>query len=369
MLRPGTDTGKTGTNGNALPGFLSTIVQLCAGTEVLTRIYKTSPGRAVWRFFLLTILCAVLAAIIGTVILRGPFSRTGQALDEEIGAFEFSPQKISLAKAPDTPRHLRLSGAVLEYFPGDTFTREDFNAERTTDFGFTILSRGMACWMTDPVLNRNGEDIYIVLFLSASELYADASVSDDQTMLYQMELLPGPEFAKKLRDKFGSRTEHAETAESEETAGNGETAEPGKIAENKVKQEQPVRITGSQIIRKVLETITALILLKTFFRNFAGIGLIILLVSLIQYLRASTLPKGISYKNVLTIMIYSTFPAQIAATLLDAAGLDSYLPLLTFNLLFVCIFFVYQIFAFRAVMRKVCPQNDRKDDDFSDSDF
>ena len=36
---------------------------------------------------------------------------------------------------------------------------------------------------------------------------------------------------------------------------------------------------------------------------------------------------------------------------------------------FVGIFFVYQFFAFRAVMNKVCPQPERKDDDFDDSDF
>ena len=111
--------------------------------------------------------------------------------------------------------------------------------------------------------------------------------------------------------------------------------------------------------------LTAVILLMTFGRNFLETGLIILLVSLVQYLRASTLPKEIIFRNVLTIMIYSTFPAQIFATLFDAAGGGRYI---SFQLLFVGIFFVYQIFAFRAVLRKVCPQIDRKDDT-DDSDF
>ena len=42
---------------------------------------------------------------------------------------------------------------------------------------------------------------------------------------------------------------------------------------------------------------------------------------------------------------------------------------ISFQFLFVGIFFVYQLFAFRAVIKKVCPQIDRKDDDFDDSDF
>ena len=63
---------------------------------------------------------------------------------------------------------------------------------------------------------------------------------------------------------------------------------------------------------------------------------------------------------------FTTFPAQIAATLFDAAGGGRFI---SFQLLFVGIFFVYQLFAFRAVIRKVCPQIDRKDDDFDDSDF
>ena len=364
MLRPGTDTGKSGTDGNALPGFLATTVQLCAGTEVFTRIYKSSPGRAVWRFFLLTVLCAVLAAIVGTFILRGTFNRTGQAFDEEIGAFEFTPQNISFAKDPDTPRHLRLSGAMLEYFPNGTFTREDFNADRTTDFGFAVFPAEMIVWGTNEMIEKDGENVFVVWNLPASALYEKA-LSENQPILIlldllsarQPELLSGPEFAKKLQVKFGSSAEKTDTAGNEDTAGNAE------------KEAQAIRITGSQIIISTLDMITAVILLTTFFRNFIEIGLLILLVSLIQYLRASTLPKGIAYRNILTIMIYSTFPAQIAATLLDAAGMESYLPFLSFNLLFVCIFFVYQIFAFRTVMKKVCPQNDRKDDDFSDSDF
>ena len=53
-------------------------------------------------------------------------------------------------------------------------------------------------------------------------------------------------------------------------------------------------------------------------------------------------------------------------TLFDAAGGDRYIQ---FQFLFVGIFFVYQLFAFRAVMKKVCPQIERKNDDFDDSDF
>ena len=63
MPLPGTDTGST-------PGFLATTVRLCAGTKVLTEIYASSPARAVWRFFLLTILCSVLASIVGTFVQK-----------------------------------------------------------------------------------------------------------------------------------------------------------------------------------------------------------------------------------------------------------------------------------------------------------
>ena len=132
------------------------------------------------------------------------------------------------------------------------------------------------------------------------------------------------------------------------------------------KAEPAVSVTGSQAASFALSLLTAIILLTTFARNFLEIGLIVLLVSLIQYLRASTLPKGIIFRNVLTIMVYSTFPAQIFATLFDAAGGARFI---SFQILFVCIFFVYQLFAFRAVMKKVCPQPERKDDDFDDSDF
>ena len=94
--------------------------------------------------------------------------------------------------------------------------------------------------------------------------------------------------------------------------------------------------------------------------------MLVFLVSLIQYLRASTLPKGVVFRNVLTIMIYSTFPAQIFATLFDAAGGGRFI---SFQLLFVFVFFFYQLFAFRTVLKKLDPHFGSKDQDGFDDDF
>ncbi|MBR6240074.1 MAG: hypothetical protein IKQ82_01305, partial [Lentisphaeria bacterium] len=96
------------------------------------------------------------------------------------------------------------------------------------------------------------------------------------------------------------------------------------------------------------------------------ISLLVFLVSLIQYLRASTLPKGVVFRNVITIMVYSTFPAQIFATLFDAAGGGRFI---SFQLLFLFVFFFYQLFAFRTVLKKLNPQLGSKDQDGFDDDF
>ena len=345
MTQPGTNAGST-------PGFLSTVVRLCAGTDVMTEIYGSSPARAGWRFFLLTLLCAVLAAVLGTFVQKGAFERAGCALDEEIGAFVFTPETISFQKDPDTPRRLKLPYITLEYYPGDTFTSNDFNVGRTSDFGFIILPGGMASWS---MVNWKGEDVFHVKPLSAAVLYAglsdrtSANAMNDMKDLYSPgEMFSGPGFAEMLKKKFSApKTKPAD----------------GKAA---AEDTPAVLTTGSQAAQLAISMLTAVILIKTFGRNFLTIALLIILVSLVQYLRASTLPKGLEYRNVLTIMIYSTFPAQIAATLFDAAGGDRFI---SFQILFVCIFFVYQIFAFRAVMKKVFPQPERKDDDFDDSDF
>ena len=57
-----------GTNTGSAPGFLTTTVRLCAGTKILTEIYDSSPARAIWRFFLLTILGSIMAAVVGTIV-------------------------------------------------------------------------------------------------------------------------------------------------------------------------------------------------------------------------------------------------------------------------------------------------------------
>ena len=341
MPQPGTNTGST-------PGFLATTARLCAGTKIMTEIYESSPARAIWRFFLLTILCSIMAAVVGTLVQKGVFERAGRNLDEEIGAFEVTPETISFRKEPDTPRRFKLPYITLEYYPGDTFTSEDFNADRTSGHGIVILPGGLASWAS---VNWNGEDVFYASFLPASMLYASLSGgknTDLNSIGARWEMFSGPGFAETLKKEFAApKSKKADKASQAENA-------------------DPVLTTGSQAASFALSLLTAIILLSTFARNFLEIGLIVLLVSLVQYLRASTLPKGIIYKNVLTIMIYSTFPAQIAATLFDAAGGDRFI---SFQILFVGIFFVYQLFAFRAVIRKVCPQIDRKDDDFDDSDF
>ncbi|MBQ7732289.1 MAG: hypothetical protein IJT68_10675 [Lentisphaeria bacterium] len=337
-----------GTNTGSAPGFLTTTMRLCAGTKIMTEIYESSPARAVWRFFLLTVLCSIMAAVVGTLVQKSVFERAGRNLDEEIGAFEVTPETISFQKEPGTPRRFKLPYITLEYYPGNTFASEDFNAGRTSDHGIVILPGGLASWAS---VNWKGEDLFYASFLPASMLYASLSGgknADLNSIGARWEMFSGPGFAETLKRDF---------------------ATPGKNAENAAPSEEsaaPVLTTGSQAASFALSMLTAIILLTTFARNFLEIGLIVLLVSLVQYLRASTLPKGIIFRNVLTIMVYSTFPAQIAATLFDAAGGDR---IISFQLLFVGIFFVYQLFAFRAVIRKVCPQIDRKDDDFDDSDF
>ena len=374
---------KPGATG-APPGFFATTVRLCAGTKIFPEIYRTSPGRAFWRFFLLTLLCAILAAVVATLVQGKTFRQTGQALDEEIGAIVVTPEKITLQKDPDTPRRLRLPYAMMEYFPGDTFDRKDFNADRVTDIGFVILPGGLATWSTG---NWKGENIFNASFLPAESVFAMFSSGKMQDGLVpSWGMFSGPGLAETLKKKFSppaGKPENAADRHSAETddktaaAGDeaGTDAESGAAAEagNEEKAGTPggkpngprILLTGSDLARSALSVLTFATFLMTFFGNFFQIGLIILLVSIVQYLRASTLPKGITYKNVLTIMIYSTFPAQIVATLFDAAGATG---LLSFQLLFVCIFFVYQIFAFRAVVSKVCPPPDRRDD-FDDSDF
>ena len=357
-----------GNNAGAAPGFLSTTFRLCAGTGVMTDIYQSSPARAIWRLILLTVLCAIMASVIGTYVQKGVFERAGRNLDEEIGAFVVTPDLISVQKDPDTPRRFKLPYVTLEYYPGNTFTSEDFNVDRTSDHGIVILPGGLASWAS--VYWKN-EDLFYATLLPASMLYASLSSeknADAGDFGAHWEMYSGPGLAETLKKEFAAPGAGRNvTVKEDGTVWSHNLAfHPDGTVEWGSKAEPAVSVTGSQAARFAVSLLTAIILLTTFGRNLLEIGLIVLLVSLVQYLRASTLPKGIVYKNVLTIMVYSTFPAQIAATLFDAAGGDRFI---SFQLLFVGIFFVYQLLAFRAVIRKVCPQLDRKDDDFDDSDF
>ena len=361
MPQPGTNTGST-------PGFLATTVHLCAGTKILTEIYTSSPVRAIWRFILLTILCSIMAAVIGTMIQKGAFERAGRNLDEEIGAFAVTPDTIAFQKDPDTPRRFKLPYITLEYYPGNTFTGDDFNVNRTSEHGIVILPGGLASWAS---VNWKGEDLFYATLLPASMLYASLSQGKDagvDDFGAHWEMFSGPGFAETLKKEFAAPGAGRNVTVKEDGTVWSHVLEfhPDGIVEWGGKAEPAVSVTGAQVARFAISLLTAIILLSTFVRNFLEIGLLILLVSLVQFLRASTLPNELKFRNVLTIMVYSTFPAQIFATLFDAAGGDRFI---SFQILFVIIFFIYQLFAFRAVMKKVFPQLEKKDDDFDDSDF
>ena len=337
--------------GTRTPGFLATTFRLCAGTGVVAEIYTSSPGRAVFRFFLLTILCAVMASIVTTMVERPAFERAGRALDEEIGAIVVTPETVTFEKQPDVPRRLKLPYLTLEYFPGDTFTRTDFNEDVTDDFGFIVLPGGVASWSS---LILNNENIFSSAILPADAMYASLSGASEASAPQKLLNSPwafysGKGLAETLKNDIGAPLPPAQ-------------AEGDKVAPAR----EPVAITGTQLGTGALSVLSAIVLIKTFGRNLLEIVLLVFLVSLIQYLRASTLPKGVVFRNVLTIMIYSTFPAQIFATLFDAAGGGRFI---SFQLLFLFVFFFYQLFAFRAVLKKLDPQFGSKDKDGFDDDF
>ena len=337
--------------GTRTPGFLATTFRLCAGTGVVAEIYTSSPGRAVFRFFLLTILCAVMASVVTTMVERPAFERAGRALDEEIGAIVVTPETVTFEKQPDVPRRLKLPYLTLEYFPGETFTRKDFNEDSPDDFGFIVLPGGIASWSG---LIWNDENIFSAAILPADTMYAALSGSSEAAAPEKLLNSPwafysGQGLVETLQKDIGAPLPPAQ-AEGEKDA-------PAR---------EPVAITGTQLGTGALSVLSAIVLIKTFGRNLIEITLLVFLVSLIQYLRASTLPKGVVFRNVLTIMIYSTFPAQIFATLFDAAGGGRFI---SFQLLFVFVFFFYQLFAFRTVLKKLDPKFGTKDQDGFDDDF
>ena len=338
--------------GTRVPGFLATTFRLCAGTKVVAEIYTSSPGRAVFRFFLLTILCAVMASVVTTMVERPAFERAGRALDEEIGAIVVTPETVTFEKQPDVPRRLKLPYLTLEYFPGETFTRKDFNEDVADDFGFIVLPGGVASWSG---LIWNDENIFSAAILPANAMYASLSGGGDSAAPEKLLNSPwafysGQGLAETLKTDIGAPLPQSQKAGEDKDA-------PAR---------EPVALTGTQLATGALSVLSAITLIKTFGRNLIEITLLVFLVSLIQYLRASTLPKGVVFRNVLTIMIYSTFPAQIFATLFDAAGGGRFI---SFQLLFVFVFFFYQLFAFRTVLKKLNPQFGSKDQDGFDDDF
>ena len=104
---------------------------------------------------------------------------------------------------------------MLEYFPGDTFDREDFNVDRTSEHGIVILPGGLASWAS---VNWKGEDLFYATLLPASMLYASLSGGKDadlNSIGARWEMFSGPGFAETLKERFAALK--GKTAEKDST--------------------------------------------------------------------------------------------------------------------------------------------------------
>lgn len=84
----------------------------------------------------------------------------------------------------------------------------------------------------------------------------------------------------------------------------------------------------------------------------------------VQYVWVSGLFPKLRFGNIITISVYSAFPAIMVASLVPAFDL----PFLSFHLVFFLCFFIYHMVAFNAVQKSLMPPDQRKPSSWDDDD-
>lgn len=299
-------------------GFFQTILGICSGTEIFSKLTKTAPIRAIFHFIILALIAtSTYTAIKAPQVLKSAVTYC-TAFDKYFGGIKFSKDGLTPLSSPEKSRTIKIKNLKIDYIPSP-----DINAEIRNDGaknGIIWLPKALYFWIN----SESGYQYVPILSSSKNINTSKLNTASLNTIL---------DIAKK--DNF----------------------EP---AAYNISQS----LSFSDMKPVIFLTTLALYFIGMFFNMFISIPLYSLMLLAIFSLFGNRILEKIKTANFFSIILYSSFPGIIIATLYTALSL----PLFDFKTLAFTSLIIYAVLTVNSLQKKLFSHK-QEDQDYDDDIF
>ncbi len=307
-------------------GFFSTVFQVCSGTTVFIQLMERRFLRALFHFFLLVILLALILATAHSCIYAPSIRNICNNLFEQIGGLRFSNvEGVRTVKTPLEKKSYLLNDRLrFDYCPGDTLKEEEIQ-KWNTPFGVLCLDRGFLFWAENYADTGKGKFLVIPMAMDFRQAREETFQSG----------LSG----KELR----------EYAESRFTLKKGQTLS------------LPERVESATGLSDQLIVALWLVIFSGSFLGMFGLGfLMIFFFGVMQHFWSGLDERKLTFSQILVVLIYTSFPPMLIAALYSFFMI----PVLSPQMMFFIAFFIYYIAVFRKIRNSLNPPRDPDTNDY-----
>ena len=305
-------------------GFWKTLFQVCTGTEVFVSLLECRLLKALLHLLALALLLSFILAW-GHSCLEAPkLQRISDRLFNEIGSLAFlSETGIRTARNPEKRQSYRLDDLLrFDYYPGRTLTEQAVK-DWDTPYGLIVMDNGIVFW---------------------AENYADGGKG--KYMAAPFILVQNPMRAETVRTGLSGRMLY------EYLKANLEHEKGQRI------HFMHPELDGKQVGEYLVSCLGVMIFFGALFTILVISLFTILFFSVMQLLMFAGAPKRLPFSRILVLLIYTSFPALVIASLYSFLMIRQ----ISAQSVFFAVFFVYYLVVSRKIRRHLTPPSDREND-------
>ena len=347
-------------------GFFRTVYTLCTRTSAFPEMLGTPVWKAILHSILLLLICPLIIATVQTCREKKDCAGTLESLKQDSGGFGFRGNDMCFGGSFQE-RHYTFelfgSGMRLDYVttPQEVQTlKPDHWKEHS---GLLITKSRAIFWTKTP-------DFLFLFWEVPAEIMKSCFSTQGKDPELTSELVA---IARNSESEPHTGAQLLETAEQsltpeekpvqappEKSAVQEKSAEPEKSAEQPAFEMQDI-----EYIKTMLLSLFWMYLFMQFFAE----GILMFLLgglcfAFMEFLYLRMMPNKLPFGKVYMLTLYAMFPALIVASLATLTGQT----FLSFQTVFLIVFFIYQLFSFKALGLFLNPPDKRQQNNFPDDD-
>lgn len=328
--------------------FFRVNFKLCTKISALWELRGFSFKRALFHSLLMLVLCPLLISAVLVYSEKNSLRHILNEIFEKTGGLRVSRESCALANPGAGEAHFSFRlfrvNFLFDFFPSEKSLPGSWPGKETA--GVAGTPRNFFLWAGRPspgytLVCLPPQFLWLFLTPDAGKALAESGETFSPKMFVQPPLYSGAGLLAEIRENG-----FAKAAVPPSVSG---SVKPSVATEKTA--EKSVVIPPETLLRFILSVIGVSLFFGFFFQCLFQFLACALFFSLAQKLRFFFLPVKLSYGKILTLTLYSMFPALI----LDSLFKMFQLGFLSFQTVFFIVFFIYHFLAFNFVMRQLNP--------------